>query len=487
MLAQLKRHLPWLAGWLLLSAVGATWIVQTEFAQVRQTVEAQSRTVHRALSQRATQNDAVLVTLLTGRPTADGARPDTKPPAPYPHIVAVQTRSGEATWSQPSWGAAEAESRKLRRPVVADPNLARGRYQLILAGDASAQAVTVDLRGMIPWNEWPMAPDASPVRVVLAWAGQSYVVQPGRVDDSGVWRMRLAEPLASDSQPFELTVERELAWGELPWAALLSWSLLVAVLLLVARALLRQRADRRRAQELLRLGQVERQALLGELATGIAQELEKPLEQALVNALAAQRVLDEDPPDLLTAQLAVREAAAQARLAAENVRVLRHVANQPTPGVLIQIVDPLKATRRALDLLEPETRRRGVQPDLRLEGPEFRVRADPSGLEQILHCLLLNALQALDQVQISDRRLQVVLSTRDEAGQIAVRDSGPGMASDVLPHVFKPFFTTRDGALGLGLTHSESLAQGMGGNLMAFNQSPRGSEFCLSLPLASLP
>ena len=123
---------------------------------------------------------------------------------------------------------------------------------------------------------------------------------------------------------------------------------------------------------------------------------------------------------------------------------------------------------------------------MELSGPAFKVRAEPVALDQILHNLLMNALQALDQVQISDRKLVVALSAGEEHGQLSLRDSGAGIRPEVLPHVFEPFFTTREGGLGLGLSLSESLASGMGGTLTAFNRSPRGAEFCLSLPLASL-
>jgi C4-dicarboxylate-specific signal transduction histidine kinase len=94
-------------------------------------------------------------------------------------------------------------------------------------------------------------------------------------------------------------------------------------------------------------------------------------------------------------------------------------------------------------------------------------------------------MQALDQVQINDRRLTVQLSKTEQHGHFLVRDTGPGMSMEVLPRVFEPFFTTREGGLGLGLTLSESMAQDMGGTLTAFNQLPHGAEFRLSLPLAA--
>jgi C4-dicarboxylate-specific signal transduction histidine kinase len=256
--------------------------------------------------------------------------------------------------------------------------------------------------------------------------------------------------------------------------------------LLATRALLRQRTDRRRAEELLRLGQVARLNTLGELAAGMAHELNQPLTAMLSSTQAARRILSEDPPDLPTARVAIQHAVDQAQRASDVVNRLRHAVEQPDRGAQMQDVDLQQVARKALHLLEPELRRRFVEPTIELAGPAFRVRAEPVALEQIIHNLLMNALQALDQVQINDRKLVIALGSNDKFGQLTVRDTGPGIRSDVLPHVFEPFFTTRDGGLGLGLSLSESLASGMGGSLTAFNSTPRGAEFCLSLPLASL-
>ncbi|MEO6625940.1 MAG: ATP-binding protein [Burkholderiaceae bacterium] len=486
MLHSLQRHLPWFAGWLLASLAGATWIVQGELGRVRESLEAQARTAHRLLSQRAGQQEAVLATLASARGASDTPRADQRPPAAYPQILSVQSRTSDGLWQQPMLAGAEAESHKLRRAVMTDVILDKGRYQLLLAADPASYAVLIDVRSMVPWNEWPMHADSSPVQLALEYGGQSFTLQSGRADAGNTWSFAFSELLASESQPLRLVARRQLSWLELPWSLMFSWTLLIAVVLLVVRALLRQRTDRRRAEDLLRLGQVERQSTLGELAGGIAQELDPTLGQMLANALAAQRVLGEDPPDLLTAQLAVQEAVRQAQLATDVVRRLRHAVSQPDMGAHIQVLDPLAAARKALHLLEPELRRRSVEAELVLSGPALRVRADPAGLEQILYNLLMNALQALDHVQISDRNLVLTVQAGDKYGQISVSDSGPGITGEVLAHVFKPFFSTRDGALGLGLTHSESLARGMGGSLEAFNRAPRGAEFCLSLPLASL-
>eukprot|EP01036_Dinobryon_divergens_P013500 gene13500-18218_t len=114
--------------------------------------------------------------------------------------------------------------------------------------------------------------------------------------------------------------------------------------------------------------------------------------------------------------------------------------------------------------------------------------ADPVALDQIVHNLILNALQALEQVPTAQRRLTLTLRTVDGTvggqGELAVADSGPGIPPDVLPRLFEPFFSTREGGLGLGLSLCETLASGMGGSLSAANNTTGGAVFRLRLPLA---
>ena len=70
-------------------------------------------------------------------------------------------------------------------------------------------------------------------------------------------------------------------------------------------------------------------------------------------------------------------------------------------------------------------------------------------------------------------------------GVLTVTDTGPGFAAGELPRLFEPFFSTRPGGLGLGLSLCESLAAGMGGGLAAAANAPRGAVFRLSLPLGA--
>jgi C4-dicarboxylate-specific signal transduction histidine kinase len=99
-----------------------------------------------------------------------------------------------------------------------------------------------------------------------------------------------------------------------------------------------------------------------------------------------------------------------------------------------------------------------------------------------VHNLLTTALQALDHVPGSERELAIDTEAGEREASLVVRDSGPGIAAEALPHLFEPFFTTRSDGLGLGLSLCETLAAGMGGRLTAANRSPRGAEFRLTLP-----
>ena len=485
----------WVFVGLMLSLGGALLIGSLALDRHRALFETDARIVHRLLSQQVVQHDAILGTLALLQPGAESAAdtaPEQRLSALYPHILAVQRRDRGMAWPDAALTQAEASSRQTRRAALASVDLSSGRYRLVLAAEPMAYALTIDMRTMVPWSDWPMQPDSSPVRVVLAYEGQSFVLQPGSAalqhppqgqkTERG-WRFDFNKHLAAESQPFDVVATQYFGWSELPWLAMLLWTLAVVAVLAALSQWQRQMTARRRAEELLRLGQVARLNTLGELAAGVAHELNQPLTAVLANTQAAQRLLADDPPELATAQVAMAQAAAQARRAAEVVGRLRRVVEHPESGESSQAVDLGDALRRALYLLEPECQRRHVLPQLQADAT-VRVQADPVALDQIIHNLVMNALQALEKVDKTPRILFVSVRTQDQTGILTVADNGTGIPPEVLPHLFEPFFSTREGGLGLGLTLCETLATGMGGQLSAKNALEGGAVFTLSLPLA---
>ena len=488
---QHPRPLPrwaWSVAAALLALAGTAWLVAADLAARREAFDTDARIAHRLLSQQAVQHDAVLATLTLLQPaaeTAGTAGPEQRLPALYPQVHKVMRRAGADTWPAavaPAWSAAEAESARLQRAVLADVDLAQGRYTLLRAGQPASYALAIDAAATVPWAEWPL-PRGGPVRAVLRRGPQQWVIQPGSAV-AGVWRFEASKRLAADSQPFEVVVSRPLAWQELPWLKLALWWVLSAAAVAAWAAWQRQREATRRAQDLLHLGQVGRLNALGELAAGMAHELNQPLTAVLASTQAAQRLLADDEPDLATVRQALAQSAQQARRAADVVGRLRRLVQPPDPSAAPQPLPLQAVVGQVLYLLAPQTGQLGVQADASAVPEGLQVLADAVALEQIVHNLVLNALQALERMPAGRRHL--VLAAAADGGQVrlCVRDSGPGFAPAALEQAFQPFFTTREGGLGLGLSLCETLAAGMGGALTARNRPEGGAELTLTLPLA---
>ncbi|RZI90500.1 MAG: two-component sensor histidine kinase [Variovorax sp.] len=477
----------WWLAWLALSVAGAIVLARAELSQLQQDFETDARIAHRLMSQQVVQYDAVLATLALLQPGAAEQRLTSV----YPSILGVQRREGEGAWpdgpNAAAFANAEAASRRLQRAALAVADLPRGRYWLVIGATPTSYALEIDLAGSVPWRDWPMDPKQSPVRVALDHAGQQWTLQPGKAADGG-WRFDFHKVLASGSQAFDLVATRAVGWNELPWRWMAGWALAMAALLFGASALQRQRVARRRAEELLRLGQVARLNSLGELSAGLAHELNQPLTAVLANTQAARRLLEDEPPELAAARGAMTQAVEQARRAADVVGRLRRVIERPEAGGDARPLVLQEVVRNALHLLAPEFAQRGVVPqfDATAQAP-VRVQAEAVALEQIVHNLLMNALQSLDKVPASERHLSVSVVRNGNEGVLNVTDTGTGIAPEALPRLFEPFFSTREGGLGLGLSLSETLASGMGGSLGAANTAARGARFTLLLPLVAAP
>jgi len=464
-----------------ISLAGCIILARVELQQIRAAFETDARIVHRLFSQRTAQQDAIMAMLALLQPETRGS----SPPGPrisavYPQILELQRREAGSAWSGPALQSAETESRNSRRAAIAEVDFAAGRYRLVHAADPSSYAATIDLRAMVPREEWPLA-EQSPVLVALEHGSQRYVVQAGD-GGRGPWRFEFRKRLAADSQPFDAVLTRSAGWAELPWLKMLAWTLATAAIVAALLALARQRAARRRAEELLRLGQVARLNTLGELAAGMAHELNQPLTAIIAGSQTAKRLLDEDPPDLATMRDAMQRTVEQARRAADVIGRMRRAVERPEIANRLQPVRLQDALRNALYLLEPESARLGVQPVI--SGDGLTLLAEPVALEQIIHNLLANALQALAQVPPGERALQLTMRAEGRRGVLSVSDSGPGIPAELLPRIFEPFFTTRNDGLGLGLSLCESLAAEMNGRLSAAPAVPRGAVLHLELPLA---
>jgi C4-dicarboxylate-specific signal transduction histidine kinase len=484
---------------LVVAAAGAAWIARAELAAQRESFDTAARIAHRLLSQRAVEHEAILGTLALLQPSGDddGAAVQ-RLIALYPQLLRVERRARDGRWPEAgaaAWDEAEARSRATSPPraVLASADAAKGRFVILRAGEPASFALEIDLARMVPWADWPIAPEQreQTVRASLQLGAQAWPLHGAAAPMRGPWPLAASKALAADSQSFELRIERTLGLSALPWGRMAAWVAFVAVLMALAAMLQRQREARRRAEQLRRLDQVARLGTLGEIGAGLAHELNQPLAALMASTQAAKRLLDDETPDLATAREAVAHATAQARRAADVVQRLRRSIEPGAEGGAATSLQPVRldlALRNALELVEPELRRLNValQPNPATL-PALEVRADPVGVDQVLHNLLANALQALERSDDGERVLTLALARDGTHARLDLRDNGPGIAPEALPHLFEPFYTTREGGLGLGLSLSLSLAERFGGTLSAKPAAPRGAEFSLALPLAAAP
>jgi PAS domain S-box-containing protein len=251
--------------------------------------------------------------------------------------------------------------------------------------------------------------------------------------------------------------------------------------------------ERRRAE--VRLFDASRLANLGEMASGIAHEINQPLAVIRLAADALHEELEMSESAALAGELGdyikqkLSRIAAQTERAAGIIRDLRTVAYRPTNNA--QPFDLSEAVRVGGDLLREQLKlaRIDVAFDLPVPGP--LVLGEASRVQQIVINLLLNARDAIlsrDDAPASGARgrisLSVVAGPPRGGTVLTIEDDGPGISTAALPRLFEPFFTTKpvDKGTGLGLSISYDIVNRMGGEITAENRAQGGARFRIVLP-----
>lgn len=255
--------------------------------------------------------------------------------------------------------------------------------------------------------------------------------------------------------------------------------------LLEVQAVGRDNTEVRRSQQ--QLTQSAKMATLGEMATGLAHEINQPLNvmrMAIVNVL--KRLGNGDVQvDYLTDKLN--------RIDTQVQRAARVVDHMRVFGRRSEIeqhpFNPLEAIDGTLSLLSEGLRGKGVELRLNESNLQVLVRGYVDQLEQVLINLMVNARDALLSKREADRDFQPWIAVSAESDEHVVRlwveDNGGGIDQRLLERIFEPFFTTKPVGVGtgLGLSVSYGIVENMGGRLSVRN-GDEGARFCIELPLA---
>ncbi|SFR07371.1 cache domain-containing protein [Poseidonocella sedimentorum] len=225
------------------------------------------------------------------------------------------------------------------------------------------------------------------------------------------------------------------------------------------------------------LAHVARQQIMGELATGLAHELNQPLTAITQTVDAAQYIVENRPEDSAEVAKLLGEIDQQTHQAADIIRALRgFIRKEDNRATRFSINELLEQARR---LVLSEARRQSAEILLR-PGPDVKVSAVRVQVAQVLVNLLRNAVEAMAEAGSPERK--VVVSTRlgGDDLTIEVEDSGPGVSPDL--RLFSQFETTKAEGMGLGLSISRTLIESNGGRIW-YDNSERGARFSFTLPL----
>jgi ligand-binding sensor domain-containing protein/signal transduction histidine kinase len=260
---------------------------------------------------------------------------------------------------------------------------------------------------------------------------------------------------------------------------------------------LQARVDERTAELALRLQQLEtarerlahaeKLAAMGTLADGVGHEINNPLAYILSNLrflskeMSTFKKSEEDVERWQEVEEALSDALQGAERVRKIVQALRTLARaQVEPPRRVELHATLD---HALEMMDPELRSRAriVQE----YGAPLAVLGDETRLSQVFHQLLINAAQAIPKGQPESHEIRIT-TYKDTDGRavIEVRDSGHGIAPDVLPRIFDPFFTTKEAGegTGLGLSICHSTIEAMRGEIEVESELGRGSAFRILLP-----
>ncbi|MBN1341750.1 MAG: hypothetical protein JXQ73_03675 [Phycisphaerae bacterium] len=246
--------------------------------------------------------------------------------------------------------------------------------------------------------------------------------------------------------------------------------------------------DRERAEELSRRHQAElahasRLSTVGELASGLAHELNQPLNAIVSYCVSCTQRIQSGAlrPDGLLALM--EKATRQAQRAGEILHRIRGFVRRRESFRSTTDINGL--VREAVSFVDYEARQRGIQIELQLDDSLPPILVNRIEIEQVIINLLKNGFESMSEMKASDARLVVATSHCLEDGiEVAVSDRGAGFDKDVGERLFEPFFTTKADGMGMGLAISQTIIKAHGGRLWATPYPDLGATFTFVLPVA---
>lgn len=260
---------------------------------------------------------------------------------------------------------------------------------------------------------------------------------------------------------------------------------------LVVACAIRDITARVRAEQLLKqrqdeLAHVARLATMGEMATGLAHELNQPLYSISNYARGCLRRLDADTLEPASLRDVLAEIATESDRAAKIIRRLRRMVQKREP--VRAVLNLNRAIEDACALCQADLKRHAVNLERQLDTALPKTYADEVQIQQVVLNLLRNAVEAVRDAPHEVRRVRI--RTGRSSGDtlvVSVSDMGSGIREEDLDRVFDAFYTTRPAGMGMGLAISRSIVEMHGGRIWAVNEPDCGATFHFTLPICDAP
>jgi C4-dicarboxylate-specific signal transduction histidine kinase len=245
------------------------------------------------------------------------------------------------------------------------------------------------------------------------------------------------------------------------------------------------RASERRYREAqMALAHANRVTTMGQLTASIAHEVNQPITAAVTNAHAALRWLGGHPPALQEVRQSLDAIIKDGNRAGDVIGRIRALIKKAPPRH--DQVDINEAILEVIEVTRSELLRNGISLQTKLAKNLPLIRGDRIELQQVILNLIMNAVEAMSETSNGSREASrnLLISTAEDESSgvlVAVQDSGPGLSPENLERLFDPFYTTKPGGMGMGLSICRSIIEAHEGRLWASANEPRGAVFQFTL------
>jgi PAS domain S-box-containing protein len=231
----------------------------------------------------------------------------------------------------------------------------------------------------------------------------------------------------------------------------------------------------------MELGHANRVAVTGQLTASIAHEVNQPTTAVIASAEAALRWLERQPPELEAVRQALARVIQNGIRASQVIGRIRDLIKKKPPKTdflaLNRIMDEV------IELTQAEAARNRVSVRTAFADGLPDIVGDRVELQQVAVNLILNAIEAMSEMASGARELVIRTADADRDGVlVAIMDTGPGLPPANLDRIFEPFYSTKSGGLGIGLSICRSIIESYGGRLWANPNQPCGAAFQFTIP-----